>query len=173
MLLVALVGLLATGASVAQAHLLYLSNGWSHNVHGRNYYVYQGTSSVWSAQSRQAQIDWDNVMSESLRFDTVAHESSAIHTVDQNYGATGWIGYTANGGVHAGHAHVQLNLYYGNSETWQKKRQVACHEIGHVVGLAHSSDATDCMVTPATNTGLSLAAGHRDQLRSQYNSTGH
>lgn len=174
---IAFVALVAIPAA-ASAHIMVVSGStFSHASHSRNLYMYRGTSSVWSAQDREAQINWDNVMNGSLRFNTVSHENSVIHTVDENYGATGWIGLAPNSGYpngyHPGHGHVQLNLFYGNGASWQEKRQTACHEIGHYAGLAHSTDATDCMRTPVSGAYIGLGSDHRDQLRSKWNSTGH
>ena len=49
------------------------------------------------------------------------------------------------------------------------KQQISCHEIGHPSGLAHSSDATDCMRSPYNAGYPTLSGTHRDQLRTRYN----
>lgn len=169
-MLLAVIAAVLPGAAVG--HILYTIPGgaFSHNSHTRNLYVYQGTSSVWSAQSREAQIQLDQIMNGSLRYNSTSHDNSVIHTVDAYYNTTWW-GLAPNAGYHSGHGHVQLNLLYGANATWQQKRSVACHEMGHYSGLAHSDDATDCMSVP--NFPIALGTAHRDQLRDKYNSTGH
>ena len=67
-----------------------------------------------------------------------------------------------------------MNEYYNYQYSFPSAKQaVACHEIGHPTGLAHSTDATDCMRTPLSGSYPNLGDAHRDQLRGQYNSTGH
>jgi hypothetical protein len=90
----------------AFGHILYLDGKFAHNAHNRNLYVYQGTGPVWSAQSREAQIQIDSMMNGSLRSNSTDHDSSIIHTVDSNYGP-GWWGMAPSAGFHGGHGHVQ------------------------------------------------------------------
>lgn len=119
-------------------------------------------------------------MGGSLHFDTAAsHDASYLHCLNGDFGATGWYGRSLNPGfptvcVHCGHAHLDMNSYYNVALPLpSNKQQIACHEIGHPVGLAHSSDATDCMVDPYTGGQPTIGFAHRDQLRNQYTATGH
>ncbi|MGE4427684.1 MAG: matrixin family metalloprotease [Solirubrobacteraceae bacterium] len=159
-------------ATSASGHILYDGGNLSHNRHGRDINFINGTSSVFWDDVRWAQLAWHSKMDGSLRFPTTSHDSSIVHAVDTNYGNTGWGGYAYNAGYHAGHGHLQLNTYY--SYTANMRKVLACHELGHFIGMAHSSDASDCMVTPVTSgSSASIATSHRDQLRAAWNSSGH
>jgi predicted Zn-dependent protease len=71
-----------------------------------------------------------------------ASTSSYLTGVAGYYGATGWDGYA---GWHCnllGHyttASTQLNKTYMDSFVSNKKRAVALHELGHALGLNHST----------------------------------
>jgi hypothetical protein len=161
---------------VAFGHIAYDGSGrFRHQSHSRDLNFFNGVDDgEWRAETRNAQINIRETMGGSLRLNSTSHGASVIHVVDDNYGATGWVGYAYNWGYHAGHGHAQLNLYYrpGDRRTQQG---VACHEVGHFLGLAHSTDATDCMHTPAdySNASVLLGTAHRDQLRSTWNGWGH
>jgi predicted Zn-dependent protease len=167
--------------SSASAHLLYDYNGnWLHVLHGRDYNFYNGADQqAWWDAGRAAQLDWHSKMNGSLRFYSSSHDASLLHFLDYDYGQTGWIGRSILGNgnplvQHGGHSHLDMNTYYNFQASFPSAKQnVACHEIGHPVGLAHSSDATDCMVTPNNPNYPTLSYAHRDQLRDQYNATGH
>jgi len=58
-----------------------------------------------------------------------------------------------------------INTSTGGNTNYQ--RGVACHELGHTVGLRHTSGTT-CMVNPASSSRLSLVQHDRDHLKAQY-----
>jgi hypothetical protein len=68
-----------------------------------------------------------------------------VHVCNANYGATGWAGLTelTLNGQHIVKIRVRLNDYY---VTRTLRRLVACHELGHSVGLGHRSTPTSCMM---------------------------
>ncbi|WP_320668691.1 matrixin family metalloprotease [Patulibacter defluvii] len=174
-LLVTLAAIAATSAGLtapASGHVLYDGGNLSHNRHGRDINFINGTSTTFWDEVRWAQLAWHSKMDGSLRFPTTGHDASIVHAVDTSYGATGWGGYAYNAGYHAGHGHLQLNTSYAYSSN--QRRVLACHELGHFIGMAHSSNASDCMVTPVdVGASASIATSHRDQLRAAWNGSGH
>lgn len=163
-------GVLGVLPADASGHILYDNGNLSHQRHARDINFYNGGGGTTWDSARWAQLEWHNRMGGSLRFPTTSHDSSFVHVVEASYGNTGWAGQTWNAGYHAGHAHVQLNVSY-NLYAWQWNA-VACHEIGHSVGMAHSSDASDCMENQGRFT-QSIAQSHVDQLRGAWNAAGH
>lgn len=87
-------------------------------------------------------------------------ESGKIQVCNAKYGQTGWYGLTnitTNGAVITG-ASVKLNDSYKQSS--QYKNMIACHEIGHAMGLWHQDETfgnpnintcLDFTNNPATN----------------------
>lgn len=168
-----LVGL-ATAYAPTSAHIAYDGFGqFRHQSHSRDLnFISSVDHYQWAQETRDAQLDWHQTMNGSLRFYTTDHASSIIHVVDDYYN-TNWVGFAYNWGAHYGHGHAQMNLKYDYIGA-RAMQQAACHEIGHFTGLAHTTDATDCMVTPSNpNVGVTISDAHRDQLRQQWNFTGH
>lgn len=67
---------------------------------------------------------------------------------------------------------LKWNTYYesGHFSTTTQKREIACHEVGHLAGLRHSSDSTgSCMYNPATTPGVLTPDSHdRSMISSHY-----
>lgn len=75
---------------------------------------------------------------------TCAAVYGGVQVCNGNYGATGWLGYASvwTGGGFIVMATVKLNEYYFsqaayNTTAW--RTMVACQEIGHTLGLAHTN----------------------------------
>ena len=75
---------------------------------------------------------------------TCAAVYGGVQVCNGNYGATGWLGYASvwTGGGYIVMATVKLNDYYFsqpqyNTAAW--RTMVACQEIGHTLGLAHTN----------------------------------
>ena len=67
---------------------------------------------------------------------------------------------------------LKWNTYYEASHfsTTTQKREVACHEVGHLGGLRHSGNSTgSCMYNPATTPGVTSPDSHDvSQLSAHY-----
>lgn len=68
-----------------------------------------------------------------------------LRLFDGYYGNTGWAGL-AHASAHAPDGYAEFNLTYVAGGTAAYKTKVACHELGHLLGLWHES-GTSCMVS--------------------------
>lgn len=182
------VSLLAVAAvlhltAAADGHIVRDTAGrMVHIGHTRDRSVYIDASGSLGAQADAARQDLASVMGTSIRLPkTTSHSGSLVHVFGDQLGASGILGTTRDAygqfpTYHGGnHIHVRWNTTYDYAD-WTVRRGVMCHELGHTIGLEHSYDATDCMVTGA---GLSvvgaqrtLSTAHRDQARSAWNENG-
>jgi len=82
----------------------------------------------------------------SLHARTVCAETTRkeVHVCNADYGAVGWAGLTelTESGPHIVSIRVRINDHYVTSAT---ERLVACHELGHSIGLGHRMQSTSCM----------------------------
>ena len=169
------VALTAAGGS-AQAHIALDERGrFRHQDHTGRLTVWNDVDhSAWWRATRRAQINWDKTMAPLLEFDTASSlRSSVLHVLDGDYGQTGWIGYADEWAYHGGHGHPRLNLHYGRRRADDYLQKVACHELGHFAGLAHSDDASDCMRSGPAFESARIGSVHARQLRSRWTGTGH
>jgi hypothetical protein len=109
--------------------------------------VYNGaTGDYFTAFDDEVFGDGDSWDTTFLAIDEVGSygEDDQINLENSNYGDTGWAGLA--GGSGSGEACVfdfgtaRLNSYYLDGYGTNVKKHAACHEVGHVIGLDHSSD---------------------------------
>ncbi len=59
---------------------------------------------------------------------------------------------------------IHWNTYYdANYATSSKRNAIACHELGHTMGLQHTSDSASCMKNPPTVGGIAQATTTHDR----------
>lgn len=81
-----------------------------------------------------------------------------ICVYDANYGNNGMNGWTeCAGSISGSHPSKQCSVVYVRINTYYSPaaERIACHEIGHAVGLQHTSSSSSCMKTGGTASGLS------------------
>ncbi len=109
-------------------------------------------STAWDSYVRTAATKWS--AAKNIDFAVVKGASAAstcapvyggVQVCSGNYGATGWLGYASvwTGGGFVVQATVKLNDYYFSQATYNTaawRNMVACQEIGHTLGLAHTNE---------------------------------
>ena len=81
---------------------------------------------------------------------------------DGSYGNTGWDGLTTLDcvdGTLIKSSYSQINRTYADSYSDDNKHKVACHELGHAVGLWHN-DVSDTCMRPSATSGVSNPNTH-------------
>jgi hypothetical protein len=73
-----------------------------------------------------------------------------------------------NGQRHLVAASITLDTRYGRTHNYGRRLAVACHEIGHAVGLGHVSSRASCMNPYAWRQASHLSAADRAHLRRMY-----
>lgn len=100
--------------------------------------------------------------------------TDASHDVcvfDSAYGNNGFVGWNACAGVASGnHAGMTCSLNYVRfNQTYSfDPLGLACHELGHAVGLRHDTATDTCMHTPTSSARRYLSVHDRDNLNWWY-----
>lgn len=116
-------------------------------------------------------------------------KTGQIRMCNDAYGITGWLGQTVLGFDSSGHAdkaRVRINESYSQYFTFEKKNYLLCHELGHTLGLWHTSEDGSSQMTcmdlsndPITQTPnnhdfeeLEIIYGHDDTYNSYDDGSG-
>lgn len=121
-------------SSFAYAHTF--GGKWASNVG----WWFDSSNSYYST-FQSATSHWNNAANKVSYYQTTMTSATVIPTVNF-YGSTGWDGYGKPGpdpfsGTYT-YGEVKLNRTYTDNYASNKKVAVATHELGHILGLAHT-----------------------------------
>lgn len=137
--------LTSTFASTASAHSYY----WHQDA---TYYV--GGSMSMSGPILSGLYQWNQSFNNiSSNIDLISSASNTdITFYESDYGSTGWGGTctTSSVGDSIVGASITFNTYYTDDNSYTKNQAIATHEIGHAIGLAHSSSYEYSIMTYST-----------------------
>jgi predicted Zn-dependent protease len=149
-LVVALLGLTPTASA---NH--YIGYHWRRAANPKIVDVQQSLQAAWVNPVAAAVADWNKSSvigmaaspapsSTAAARQRCAWIRGAVHLCSGNYGNTGWVGLTnyAVSGRHIIGVRIRLNTPY---IPVRYRQMVACHELGHALGLAHRAQSTSCM----------------------------
>lgn len=150
-----------------------LANNGEHYLYFASLASAQASSTLWIMANRFS-VQTDVNMYQGLDF-----SDNDARIYDYLYGSNGFWAWTicptgsAKGGVDPDRwcrpQEVRYNLtYYAEAyNTEAKRRYVACHELGHTVGLREAGSTADCMWAWSVVT-YNLSADHISHINAQY-----
>jgi len=116
--------------------------------------VVDSTTSIWASQQSTAIADWSISSVMNLTAEQGDESSNArrrcvmisgkIHSCNYTYGSNGWLGLASINisGSHITQGYSKMNDSYfsGGSYTETNRQHVMCQELGHDLGLGHTSE---------------------------------
>lgn len=152
-------GALTVGAAVARplaVHAFNLTNcQWPKQPTGKTdvfWFDYSGDGSTYGDNWQAAANQWNASQNHVYLYgDPTGEITYEVIANDGNFGNAGYDGITYYNGCASGHTieseSVFLNRYYTDGYSSDGKLQVATHELGHALGLAHNNP-TPCNGIP-------------------------
>lgn len=112
-----------------------------------------GGSTTYSSQFSSAVSTWNALGKVNITPDTVwTIEDLTVSDVNSSSGA--WSGVTGLYTNRSGADRLQLNKYYLGSNTSSQRQNTCTHELGHALGLAHSSSGNIMYYAQSSQTSL-------------------
>ena len=116
--------------------------------------ILSSVTSSWSVPLARAAAQWSRSSKFDMRIVAGAHGRATrqrcvetrgeVHVCNGNYGNVAWSGLTE--ATFVGQHIVKMRIRLNDANTPARfHRLIACHELGHSVGLGHNNRATSCM----------------------------
>jgi len=184
----------ASAAALAVSVTAYASHSWNNYHWARTsssftLQVIDSNSSSWDDELSRALSDWsksnklDMVRVAGADDSTTRRQCSAVtgkvRSCNYTYGNNGWLGLASinlDSGGHIVQGTSKMNDSYSSSFASQNQRwHVMCQELGHTIGLGHTSEngtsQNTCMDYSTSSTSVSPNKHDYDQLALQYGHT--
>jgi hypothetical protein len=121
---------------------------------------------------RAAAEDWSRSAHINARVIGCSYSGREMRAYNRRYGRTDWAGYAdyTYGGGHFSGARLRFNETYISGASDRYLQKIACHELGHGLGLAHR-DTSSCLVPGGSSRRPAFYRPDRhdfDQLRAIY-----
>ena len=141
-------------------------DGLRFNLHhvAKVVYVEDHTANTWNVKAAVAA--WDKGTDVSVRYGKCRTGAGCIHIFKNRYGKTGWVGrahFNYNPATHAFVGVVVVTLNESYALTPGVRQQIACHEIGHGLGLQYHSTALNTCMHVRANTKASRYPSAQDK----------
>lgn len=176
-------------ASVATASHTWNNYHWARTTSSFTLQVIDSNSSSWDDELARALSQWSQ--SSKLDMRVTSYDDSAttrqrcpavlgkVRSCNYSYGQNGWLGLASinlDSGGHISQGTSKMNDSYSSSFSSQNERwHVMCQELGHTLGLGHTSEdgssQNTCMDYSQSSTSVSPNSHDYNQLASQYGHT--
>lgn len=129
----------SSGTGIANAY--YLGGHWSH-VNGQSLYIYYNVGGAYASLERYAAASWTQTPTKVYVYDANGNGSVNFYDTGIAPPAVGIAGYSdihpcsGNGCIYTS-ADIYMYTQTHSSYSDFIKQKTACHELGHVLGLAH------------------------------------
>jgi hypothetical protein len=178
----------ATSLSVNASHS-WNNYHWARTTSSFNLQVIDSNSTSWNDELSRATSQWSqsgklNMVvvsgaSDSTTRRTCPSVAGKVRSCNYTYGANGWLGLASINLDSRGHivrGTSKMNDSYSSSFASQnERRHVMCQELGHTIGLDHTSEngssQNTCMDYSQSSTSTAPNAHDYSQLASQYGHT--
>lgn len=162
-------GSAGTAGSSGTTNGVWLTNNYFWNVGRRNLTATYSTGVYQAVEEEYEPSDMDGA---ALTPDSCPDSGYDVCVYDYNYGDNGLNGWNACAGTTSGsHPTQRCSLDYVRINTYYSPpaKRIACHELGHSVGLRHTSDSASCLKRTADGgTSSDLTSHDRTHLNNTY-----